>query len=32
VRDLNSKITADERVNRELVPIGDGMILARRRG
>jgi len=32
VRDLNSKIAADERVDRVLVPIGDGMTLARRRG
>jgi predicted O-methyltransferase YrrM len=31
VRDLNSKIAADERVDRVLVPIGDGMTLARRR-
>src|SRR5262245_29040849 len=32
VRDLNTKIAADERVDRVLVPIGDGMSLARRRG
>jgi predicted O-methyltransferase YrrM len=32
VRDLNSQIAADERVDRVLVPIGDGMTLARRRG
>jgi predicted O-methyltransferase YrrM len=32
VRDLNNKIAADERVDRVLVPIGDGMTLARRRG
>jgi predicted O-methyltransferase YrrM len=31
VRDLNSKIALDERVDRVLVPIGDGMTLARRR-
>jgi caffeoyl-CoA O-methyltransferase len=31
IRALNAKIAADERVDRVLVPIGDGMMLARRR-
>jgi predicted O-methyltransferase YrrM len=31
IRALNAKISADERVDRVLVPIGDGMMLARRR-
>jgi predicted O-methyltransferase YrrM len=32
VRDLNAKIAADERVDRVLLPVGDGMSLVRRRG
>jgi predicted O-methyltransferase YrrM len=31
IRALNAKISADERVDRVLVPIGDGMMLVRRR-
>jgi predicted O-methyltransferase YrrM len=31
IRNLNAKIAGDERVDRVLVPIGDGMTLARRR-
>ncbi|MCC6889203.1 MAG: class I SAM-dependent methyltransferase [Hyphomicrobiales bacterium] len=31
VRDLNAKIARDERVDRVLLPVGDGMMMARRR-
>jgi O-methyltransferase len=31
VRDLNAKIAADDRVDRVLIPVGDGMTLVRRR-
>lgn len=31
VRDLNAKIARDERVDRVLLPVGDGMMLVRRR-
>jgi predicted O-methyltransferase YrrM len=30
-RDLNAKIAADERIDRVVLPVGDGMTLARRR-
>ena len=32
IRALNAKVRADERVSMSLVPIGDGLLLARRRG
>lgn len=32
IRSLNAKIAADERVDRVLLPVGDGMTLVRRRG
>lgn len=32
IRALNTKVRADERVSMSLVPIGDGLLLARRRG
>ena len=31
IRNLNAKIAADERVDRVLIPVGDGMTLIRRR-
>jgi len=31
VRQLNAKIAGDERVDRVILPLGDGMTLARRR-
>jgi caffeoyl-CoA O-methyltransferase len=31
IRELNARVAADERVTQSLVPIGDGLLLARRR-